>query len=120
MNYLLTQRDYTFSLGDSMVVFWAESGQEQYQKNFFDTIMPRRDNQKKLKDIFDSLKQDTKIYLEDTEMDLSQNFYILALAPNAARLSVRFFYANSFGRTPQHCKAGVGRTGLSGHSGYAE
>lgn len=30
-------------------------------------------------------------------MDLSQNFYILALAPNAARLSVRFFYANSFG-----------------------
>ncbi len=97
LNYLLTQRDYTFSLGDSMVVFWAESGQEQYQKNFFDTIMPRRDNQKKLKDIFDSLKQDTKIYLEDTEMDLSQNFYILALAPNAARLSVRFFYANSFG-----------------------
>lgn len=97
LNYLLTQRDYTFSLGDSMVVFWAESGQEQYQKNFFDTIMPRRDNQKKLKDIFDSLKQDTKIYLEDTEMDLSQNFYILALAPNAARLSVRFFYVNSFG-----------------------
>lgn len=30
-------------------------------------------------------------------MDLSQNFYILALAPNAARLSVRFFYVNSFG-----------------------
>lgn len=98
LNYLLSQRDYTFQLGDSMVVYWAESGKEQYQKNFFSVMQPTKDNQKKLKDIFDSLKQDTKIYLEDAEMDPEQKFYILALAPNAARLSVRFFYADSFGK----------------------
>lgn len=63
---------------------------------------PTKDNQKKLKDIFDSLKEDTKIYLEDAEMDPKQNFYILALAPNAARLSVRFFYVNSFGKIIQN------------------
>lgn len=63
---------------------------------------PTKDNQKKLKDIFDSLKEDTKIYLEDAEMDPKQNFYILALAPNAARLSVRFFYVNSFGNILQN------------------
>lgn len=102
LNYLLTQRDYTFSLGDAMVVYWAESGKEEYQKCFFDILRPTKDNQKKLKDIFDSLKEDTKVYLENTEMDPEQKFYILALAPNAARLSVRFFYMNSFGKILQN------------------
>lgn len=102
LNYLLTQRDYTFSLGDAMVVYWAESGKEEYQKCFFDILRPTKDNQKKLKDIFDSLKEDTKVYLENAEMDPEQKFYILALAPNAARLSVRFFYMNSFGKILQN------------------
>lgn len=102
LNYLLTQRDYTFSLGDAMVVYWAESGKEEYQKCFFDILRPTKDNQKKLKDIFDSLKEDTKVYLENAEMDSEQKFYILALAPNAARLSVRFFYMNSFGKILQN------------------
>lgn len=102
LNYLLTQRDYTFSLGDAMVVYWAENGKEEYQKCFFDILRPTKDNQKKLKDIFDSLKEDTKVYLENAEMDPEQKFYILALAPNAARLSVRFFYMNSFGKILQN------------------
>ena len=102
LNYLLSQRDYTFSMGDSMIVYWAESGKEQYQKCFLNMFRPTKDNQKKLKDIFDSLKEDTKIYLEDAEMDPKQDFYILALAPNAARLSVRFFYVNSFGNILQN------------------
>lgn len=102
LNYLLTQRDYTFSLGDAIVVYWAESGKEEYQKCFFDIMRPTKDNQKKLKDIFDSLKEDTKVYLENAEMDPEQKFYILALAPNAARLSVRFFYMNSFGKILQN------------------
>lgn len=102
LNYLLSQRDYTFSMGDSMIVYWAESGKEQYQKCFLNMFRPTKDNQKKLKDIFDSLKEDTKIYLEDAEMDPKQNFYILALAPNAARLSVCFFYVNSFGNILQN------------------
>ena len=102
LNYLLSQRDYTFSLGDSIIVYWAESGKEQYQKCFLNMFRPTKDNQKKLKDIFDSLKEDTKIYLEDAEMDPKQKFYILALAPNAARLSVRFFYVNSFGNILQN------------------
>ena len=96
LNYLLAQHDYTMQLGDAMVMFWAESGKELYQKSFFASIMPTKDNQKILKDVFDSLKEDTRIYLEDVEVDSEQQFYILALAPNAARLSVRFFYQNSF------------------------
>mgnify|MGYP002908297296 FL=1 len=35
--------------------------------------------------------------IDDVKIDLNQRFYILCLAPNAARLSIRFFYENSFG-----------------------
>ena len=112
LNYLLTQRDYTFSLGDAIVVYWAESGKEEYQKCFFDIMRPTKDNQKKLKDIFDSLKEDTKVYLENAEMDPEQKFYILALAPNAARLSVRFFYMNSFGKILQNIAEHYGRLSI--------
>lgn len=31
LNYLLGQEEYRFQLGDTRVVFWAESGEEAYQ-----------------------------------------------------------------------------------------
>ena len=36
LNYLLSNRDKTFQLGDSMVVYWAENGMEEYQKKCFE------------------------------------------------------------------------------------
>ena len=35
LNYLLGQREYTFQLGDSMILFWAEDAKEEYQAAFF-------------------------------------------------------------------------------------
>ena len=97
LNYLLSQREYTFPLGDSMIVFWAESGEEAYQKTFVFSLTPQLDNQKELKKVFGNLKRKIWVDLDDIKLDLNQKFYILCLAPNAARLSVRFFYQNSFG-----------------------
>ena len=37
------------------------------------------------------------INIEGIELNKNQRFYILGLAPNAARLSVRFYYEDSFG-----------------------
>ena len=37
------------------------------------------------------------INFKGDELNPEQRFYVLSLAPNAARLSVRFFYENSFG-----------------------
>ena len=45
------------------------------------------------------------IDLDDITIDLTQQFYILCLAPNAARLSVRFFYQNSFGTILKNIEA---------------
>lgn len=97
LNYLLSEKKYTFQLGDSMVVYWAESAQTQYQdmlKNFFNSSI---DNQKELEKIFGNLKNGLAVDIDDVKIDLNQRFYILCLAPNAARLSIRFFYENSFG-----------------------
>ena len=97
LNYLLSNRDKIFQLGDSMVVYWAENGMEEYQKTFSFVMNPHVDNEEQLQRIFDSLKKSRYVDVDNVKMDFEQSFYILCLAPNAARLSVRFFYQNTFG-----------------------
>ena len=101
LNYLLSQRNYTFQLGDTMVVYWAENGQKAYQDVFSFALVPTVDNRETIREIFDCIKKDQPIKVEDIE-DSEQRFYILGLAPNAARLSVRFFYQDSFGKILEH------------------
>src|SRR5699024_6383420 len=51
-------------------------------------------------DLFNVLKQlssGTPVDWDGSRLDPGTRFYILGLAPNAARLSVRFFWQNSFG-----------------------
>lgn len=98
LNYLLAQKDYVFQFGDTTVVFWAESGEEVYQEIFGWSIEPPKDNQEEIKNVFENLKMQKAIVIDDIVLDESQKFYILGLAPNAARLSVRFFYEDNFGR----------------------
>ena len=97
LNYLLTQKDYKFQFGDTTVVYWAENGEEIYQDVFEWSIEPPKDNQETIKSIFQNLKEQRAIDLDGIELNVNQRFYILGLAPNAARLSVSFFYENSFG-----------------------
>ena len=102
LNYLLSRRNYTFQLGDTMVVYWAENGQKAYQDVFSFALVPTVDNRETIREIFDCIKKDQPIKVDDIEMDSEQRFYILGLAPNAARLSVRFFYQDSFGKILEH------------------
>lgn len=97
LNYLLAQKDYKFQFGDTTVVYWAENGEEIYQDVFEWSIEPPKDNQETIKSIFQNLKKQRAIDLDGIELNVNQRFYILGLAPNAARLSVSFFYENSFG-----------------------
>lgn len=105
LNYLLDQRVYTFQLGDSMIVFWAESAEEEYQAAFFGAADPKPDNQEEIKGIFDNLKRGMPVSIGNFTLDPDQRFYILSLAPNAARLSVRFFYQDSFGNILKNLSA---------------
>ena len=97
LNYLLAQREYVFQFGDTTVVFWAEDGEEAYQEAFSWCFEPRPDNQEIIRNVFENLKEQNAICIDNIELDQEQKFYILGLNPNAARLSVSFFYENSFG-----------------------
>lgn len=112
LNYLLSKKEDTFSLGDSMIVFWAESGKKEYQDLFCLSMNPQPDNQKQLQNVFGNLKAKRPVDLDDITIDLTQQFYILCLAPNAARLLVRFFYQNTFGNILKNIEAHYKRMGI--------
>lgn len=97
LNYLLSQKEYSFLIGDTMVVAWAESAQEEYQKAFIWSVEPPKDNQKEIASIFEKIQKNQKITVNDIKLDPEQKFHILGLAPNAARIAVRFYYQDSFG-----------------------
>ena len=97
LNYLLAQREYTFSIGDSIIVYWAEAAKQEYQDALLALLDPVKDNQDEIHNIFENLRKNRPVVVDDIELNPAQKFYILCLAPNAARLSVRFFYQNSFG-----------------------
>ncbi len=97
LNYLLSNRTYSLQIGDSMVVFWAESAETGYQDFFMECMDSPADNQEELKNLFERIRSGKPISFKGDELNPEQKFYVLGIAPNAARLSVRFFYENSFG-----------------------
>lgn len=97
LNYLLAQKDYVFRFGDTTVIFWAESGEEIYQEVFGWFAEPQVDNQEIIRSIFEDIIKLKPIDIDGITLDKDQKFYILGLAPNAARLSVSFFYEGRFG-----------------------
>lgn len=111
LNYLLSQKahssqkKYAMQLGDTTVVFWAEGGEELYQDVFGWGMEMPVDNQKEIQGILKSAAKGEPVPVGNLELDLNRKFYILGLVPNAARLSVRFFYQDHFGRLLEHINA---------------
>ncbi len=84
-------------LGDTTILFWAEDGEEIYQESLYGIDGADRRYQEVLRGIFSNLQEGRGIDVDGVQVNPEQKFYILGLAPNAARLSVRFFYQNHFG-----------------------
>lgn len=99
LGYLLREKNFQKQIGDTLVLYWAESGEEKYQNLFADMMDPPADWQDKLNTFFKNLRENRRIDLDDVDVPLSmsERFYILGLSPNAGRLSVRFFYQDEFG-----------------------
>lgn len=112
LNYLLSQKDYVFRFGDTTVVFWAENGEETYQEVFGWIIEPQIDNQEIIRNVFQNLEKQKAVDVNGIALNCDQKFYILGLAPNAARLSVRFFYEDSFGNILKNLQKHYGRMQL--------
>lgn len=106
LNHLLSDRRHTSTVGDTTVVCWSEDGEEAYQDAFMAVSEPSSDNQEIVQGVFDNLQMGKAVHVPAVEaaLNMEQKFYILGLAPNAARISVRFFYRDSFGNILRHLK----------------
>lgn len=102
LNHLLADREHTQVAGDTTMVCWAQSGETAYQEVAIGGLMggsPDEQGENDEQLVYDALKaiaNGERFEWEQTWLDPDMKFYILGLAPNASRLSVRFFLENTF------------------------
>lgn len=107
LNYLLSKSEHRVRLGDTTVVFWSERKDDENCDLFVTLLggMPSAQTDaegidKQISEIMKSLASGHRVGAEG--VDLNARFYVLGLAPNASRLSVRFFLRNDFGSMLAH------------------
>ena len=97
LNTLLADRDHVCRVGDTTIVFWAANAEPAYQDFMMDSLFNDFYSEQDLLATLRQLASGESIDWDQTRLDPAIRFYVLGLAPNAARLSVRFFWQNSFG-----------------------
>ena len=109
LNYLLRrENNHCLTIGDASTVFWAEaddSATAQAAEGFFAQVFTPPDDEQESAKVFNVLEQMGKGRpLQEIAPELSPNtrFYILGLAPNAARISVRFWLDTTFGQLAEN------------------
>jgi len=112
LNYLLSSANPNrkFTIGDTTVVYWAESKKKEYAAAFAGLFEPEyieepptvADEQKRARERLGKVAgkvrrvQAMDISRLTEGLDGNTRFYVLGLAPNAARISVRFFLTDPF------------------------
>lgn len=107
LNYFLDRSSHhRFQIGDSSTIFWADAGNKQTAEDaeslFYTSIdiddlhQEEKISTNRLQETLARLRRGEPIELVEPELAKGVHFYILGLSPNAARLSVRFFYSDNF------------------------
>lgn len=99
LNLLLSRKENYLRIGDTTVVFWAE-GADKDNEDVFGDIFDNNNEIVKDEDIkgfFENVRKGQSFQIADLTVKPENKFYILGLSPNAARISVRFFFVNTFG-----------------------
>ena len=97
LNTLLADRNRVSRVGDTTILCWAAGGESAYQDCFLMSIFNDSYTENDILNTLHHLSKGESIQWGDTRLSPDTRFYVLGLAPNAARLSVRFFWQNSFG-----------------------
>lgn len=93
LNRLLADREHCRHIGDTTVVYWAEEADPKPQKAFSAFSFPEPQTDSLVVSAMNNLAMGKPV----DDLDMDKRFYVLGLAPNAARISVRFFLQDSFG-----------------------
>jgi len=103
LNYLLNRDNkHCLSVGDTSTVFWAVAkDSKQAQKTeqlFMQTVSPSDDSETaQLKPLIEQISKGRPLQEVAPDIDPETRFYILGLAPNASRLSIRYWLDTTFG-----------------------
>ena len=99
LNTLLSNDRNYLRIGDMTVVFWAEGADEDNEDVFGDIFSSANEivKDEDIKGFFEKVRAGKPFEISDFTVKPDNKFYILGLSPNAARISVRFFFINTFG-----------------------
>jgi CRISPR-associated protein Csd1 len=102
LNSLLSgpkSKKHRFRIGDTTCVFWTDqpSSVEEALPFYFSDGSNAQDDllNTKIEIFFKALRSGTEVLEELGEAPTQTRFYILGLAPNAARLAIRFFHQSN-------------------------
>lgn len=104
LNYLLAREHrQTVRVGDTCIVFWTDrpSPAETLFGDIFDLEESKdsspqdREQLNRLKGILRALREGRPLNEADKALEAGTRFFVLGLAPNAARLSVRFWFTDT-------------------------
>lgn len=116
LNHLLADTEHKQIFGDTTVVYWAQSQKRIYRDIISFSLNPifegnereivtNTGTQRDVGTIFEKLLEGIPVDCFREAFDPKTRFFVLGLAPNAARLSIRFCYENEFGRVIENVKA---------------
>lgn len=101
-------------IGDASTVFWADASNlkdaEAAESLFSFYIDPKTEDAAAAKTVgiqLERIRQGDHLSEIEPALEDGVRFYVLGLAPNAARLSIRFFYEGSFGALTRHYQSFV-------------
>jgi len=105
LNDLLQDKSHHQFIGGDTLVYWAEENSQQESIDFgnFLNMKIEETDDDKLSDIMEKTTRTQHFNFD--KCDMKRSFHILCLSPNAARISVRYYYANTFGAIIKNLKA---------------
>ena len=95
LNDLLKNEKHRQYIGGDTLVYWAEDGGGAEEEVFSWTSQAKEDDTDKLDALMQ--KMSSGRFTDINGCNFDSRFYLLCLSPNAGRISVRFFHADSFG-----------------------
>ncbi len=101
LNRLIADRRHVQYIGDTAVVYWAEDADPLCQDMFSCALFGSTSEvitDTDLHGAVEKLASGDPVDVNGIPLHPDNRFYVLGLAPNAARLSVRFFLQSTFGR----------------------
>ncbi len=99
LNYLISDYEHRTTMGDTMLLCWPQSGEEAYQEAVMGVLSGgEAEDQSTIRSVLDKLSHGELAEWNETMLSPNMQFFVLGISPNAARLSVRFFLQNTFGK----------------------